>query len=379
MDEDTHINLILDTETTTFQKGNPFARRNKLCYIGSSIEGRDILITDESGISDLGRRFRDSSQIVGFNPKFDFHWIRRCGETSYKDKRIWDCQCAHFLLTGQRVLYPSLEGVCEYYNIPGKLNIVKEQYWDNNIDTIDIPTDTMVEYLTQDLDSTYNVFLHQTEDFKKYPKLYNLFRLNCQDLLVLAEMEWNGLMINKDLMIERAKELEQKLEEINNKLKKYDPHNVVNWNSVNHLSTILYGGTIEVIEKEPIGIYKSGAKINKIHYKNITRTYPFAGLVKPLQGSELKKEGYWSTDEPTLRQLKKHPVLELLLERSKFVKQLESFKGLPELIEEMDWEDNILHGQFNQCVAVTGRLSASKPNQHNFFPELKECIISRMK
>src|SRR3990167_2844952 len=339
MDEDTHINLILDTETTTFQKGNPFARRNKLCYIGSSIEGRDILITDESGISDLGRRFRDSSQIVGFNPKFDFHWIRRCGETSYKDKRIWDCQCAHFLLTGQRTIYPSLEGVCEYYNIPGKLNIVKEQYWDNNIDTIDIPTDTMVEYLTQDLDSTYNVFLHQTEDFKKYPKLYNLFRLNCQDLLVLAEMEWNGLMINKDLMIERAKELEQKLEEINNKLKKYDPYNVVNWNSVNHLSTILYGGTIEVIEKE----------------------------------------GYWSTDEPTLRQLKKHPVLELLLERSKFVKQLESFKGLPELIEEMDWEDNILHGQFNQCVAVTGRLSASKPNQHNFFPELKECIISRMK
>ena len=34
-------------------------------------------------------------------------------------------------------------------------------------------------------------------------------------------------------------------------------------------------------------------------------------------------------------------------------------------MKENDWEENYIHGQLNQCVAVTGRLSSSKPNLQN--------------
>jgi DNA polymerase-1 len=65
------------------------------------------------------------------------------------------------------------------------------------------------------------------------------------------------------------------------------------------------------------------------------------------------------------------------LELSKLEKRNGTYyKGLVKLREEMHWPENKLHGQFNQCVAATGRLSSSKPNLQNFDSSLQDIFIT---
>ena len=93
------------------------------------------------------------------------------------------------------------------------------------------------------------------------------------------------------------------------------------------------------------------------------------------------KEGMFATDEGTLRKLKgKKGVIQDILELSKLEKLNGTYyKGLVKLRKEMNWEENILHGQFNQTTAQTGRLSSSRPNLQNFSSELQDIFISEYK
>ena len=144
-----------------------------------------------------------------------------------------------------------------------------------------------------------------------------------------------------------------------------------NLDSPEHISALLYGGTIKVDISEP---YETVVKSGRLAGTTIMRnrwheeTKEFPRLVEPIKGTEKKKEGVWATDEPTLLKLPKpKKLISLLLERSELEKLLGTYyKGIPDLVQKMDWEDGLIHGQLNQCVARTGRLSASRPNQQNF-------------
>jgi DNA polymerase I-like protein with 3'-5' exonuclease and polymerase domains len=132
----------------------------------------------------------------------------------------------------------------------------------------------------------------------------------------------------------------------------------------------------------PVGVYKTGAKIGQPRYKIIEWKHDLDRLVEPPRGSELKKEGYYATDEPTLRSIKCNREarrrLDLLLERAESSKLIGTYyRGIPELIEEMGWPSNSIHGQFNQCVAATGRLSSSRPNLQNFAKVVGSLLRSR--
>jgi len=148
-----------------------------------------------------------------------------------------------------------------------------------------------------------------------------------------------------------------------------------NCGSGDHLSCLLYGGTITHTYRLPIGVYASGAKTGQPRNKVFTEEYVQERLVEPIRGSELKKEGFWSTDEQTMLSLKpKTKEVKELIKNILALSRLEKLKstyyeGLPKLMEERQWENNTLHGKFNQCVARTGRLSSSKPNLQNLPPE----------
>jgi hypothetical protein len=68
--------------------------------------------------------------LVGFNIKFDLHWLRKYG-INFVGKRVWDCQLVHFILTGQQDTYPSLNSVAAYYDLGSKLDVVATEYWNN--------------------------------------------------------------------------------------------------------------------------------------------------------------------------------------------------------------------------------------------------------
>lgn len=376
--------LVLDVETTITNKGNPFDQTNKLCYVGITNKVFDIEYSVKpykALLEDIQLSLDASDILVGFNIKFDLHWLRRYG-IEFSSKRIWDCQLVHFILTGQEVTYPSLNKVCEHYGLESKLDEVKEVYWNNGVDTPDIPEDVLVKYLQQDVNLTEQVYLKQLEDVEKNPHLKNLISLHNQDLLTLQEMEFNGLLFNQDWSETLGYELEEQIATLDRKLHSYHNYDDFNPNSVDHLSAFLYGGTIKYKHQVPIGHYKTGNKKDEVKYKWEEAFLEMPRLVTPLKNTALAKEGLYSTDDATLRSLKGNgrskEILDIIQTRSTLEKRMSTYyKGLVKLIQQSNWKHGMIHGQLNQCVAKTGRLSSSKPNLQNFDGEIKTLFTSR--
>lgn len=365
---------VLDVETNTFQKGNPFSKCGKLVLVG---------IDDYMGMdtNEIQSRVNNTRLLVGFNIKFDLHWIKNA-KISFDHCAVWDCQLADFLLSGQSNPYPSLDSVASKYGLGSKLDVVTTEYWDKGIDTEFIPPDVLQEYLKQDLLLTEGVYHHQLNLFQSEPQLYKLFKLHCEDLLVLQEMEYNGMFFDTEKAEFLAVEEEQRIKEIEKELQEGYENIPINFQSRDHLSAYIYGGTIVDEVRVPIGFYKTGAHTGQPRYKIVEFKYELPQLVKPPKGSELKKEGFYATDEGTLRSIKcnKHASkkLKLILQRAKSTKLVGTYyRGIPDLIKEMDWSDNTLHGSLNQCVAATGRLSSSRPNLQNFAGQVDKLIRSK--
>jgi len=381
--------IILDIESTISNKGNPFDERNKLCYVGLHHNNVSNLFDIEySGnpyrdrLDSIQSMLNNDAILVGFNIKFDLHWIRKYG-INFMDKRVWDCQLVHFILTNQQNPYPSLNSVAEYYGLGSKLDVVATEYWSNGIDTPDVPKDILEQYLEQDLILTKQVFEKQYEEVMSLPvERQRLISLHNQDLLVLEEMEYNGILFDEDRSLELGALLEEEVRLLDEELAKTFSISGFNFNSKDHLSCLLYGGRITIHKKEVIGTYKTGERKGQVKEGWVDHHYDMPRLIEPLKGSELKKDGYYSTDEQTLRSLRasgvSKGVIQLILKRSGLEKRRGTYySGLPELRESQGWYKGTLHGQLNQCVARTGRLSSSKPNLQNFDGEIKELFYSR--
>jgi len=369
--------LALDTETTTWNNGNPFDKRNWLvCSSWASSDGKSGCVRGIQGISELV----DSHDIiVGFNFKFDHHWFHKCG-LDLSGKSIIDCQVAEFIITNQTARFPSLNECAEKYLGQQKLDIIKLNYWDQGINTHEIPEEILFEYA--ELDAILTLGVYQKQFAMMSPAQRRLLKLQCMDTQILAEMEWNGLTYNPELCASRSKDINDKISEITEQLTAIYPDVPLNFNSGDHLSAFLYGGVVKEEVKEHIGFFKTGQRAGEPKYKNALREHLLPRVVEPLKGSELKKEGFYATNEDTLKKLrttkrsKRH--IELILELSKLEKLNGTYyAGLPKLNEEMNWESGVLHGQLNQCVAQTGRLSASKPNQQNFASEMQDVFVTR--
>lgn len=381
--------IILDVETTIDVNGNPFSERNKLCYVGLNYNNVSSLFDVEySGnpyrekLNAIQSIIDNDAILVGFNIKFDLHWIRKYG-INFMDKRVWDCQLVHFILTNQQNPYPSLNSVAEYYGLGSKLDVVATEYWSNGIDTPDVPKDILEQYLEQDLILTRQVFEKQYEEVMSLPiERQRLISLHNQDLLVLEEMEYNGILFDEDRSLELGALLEEEVKLLDEELAKTFNISGFNFNSKDHLSCLLYGGRITIPRKEVIGEFKTGERKGQPKEGWVDYHYDMPRLIEPLKGSELKKDGYYSTDEQTLRSLRatgvSKGVIQLILKRSGLEKRRGTYySGLPELRENQGWSKGTLHGQLNQCVARTGRLSSSKPNLQNFDGEIKILFYSR--
>ena len=381
--------LILDVETTISNKGNPFDETNKLCYIGlfdTDASTYSIEYDDQpyrTRLEEVQAKIDEADVLVGFNIKFDLHWIRKYG-INIVGKRVWDCQLVHFILTGQQHPYPSLNGVSAYYDLGSKLDIIADDYWKNGIDTDKIPKDLLEDYLKQDLLLTQKVYEKQMEEFASSAKnMQRLISLHNQDLVILEEMEFNGLLFDENSSTILAGELEEQIAVIDKILMEYHDLVEFNPNSTEHVSSLLYGGTIKVKRREAIGVFKTGERKGQTKERWAEHEIKFPRLINPIKGSELTKEGFFSTDDQTLKSLKTRSryakdLVEVLLKRATLEKRLTAYyKGLVDLRKEMNWHEGRLHGQLNQCVARTGRLSSSKPNLQNFDGEIKTLFGSR--
>lgn len=512
--------LTSDWEVTTWNKGNPFDLRNKAVCLAWKFNNEQTHCSFEFDL-DL-----DADLYVFFNAKFDAHWYRKLG--FILPTKIWCCQLAEFLLSGQTERYPSLENTAIKYGLGHKIDLIKEEFWErkctchvsvatrwqnymqknfaknvitttqinhapleqkkkefgenltqnaiklllsderrnyglilqhrldtikptinestnsqilntlcswnkqavkfveqlaifasitatqqeklevdcvehvmllwdilndqngwnkhspiceghSHVNTDEIPRDVLSEYAKQDVELTYAIYLKQLEQFQANPLLFKLFKLQCQDLLVLEEMEWNGLVFDEQKCLDTADVLDKEIEQIKEGLSKVYPDVSINFNSGDQLSAFLFGGVIKEETKEHIGFYKTGDKAGQPKYKNVIKEHVLPRLVEP--GKSTKKDGVFKTDEATLRKLKGKAAKTFVgpLLRLAELDKLNStyYRGLVNKRIEMNWPEGEIHGQFNQVVAGTGRLSSSSPNLQNFSGECLDVFISR--
>ena len=384
--------LVLDCETTTYEKGNPYSRRNKLCLVGiREPDGKehifDIEYTEHGYKEELDKiqeLLNATSVLVLFNAKFDLAWLRRYN-LDFSHCRVFDCQLVHFILSGQKDSYPSLNGVAEHFGLEQKLDEVKEEYWNKGIDTPQIPLNILTEYLSKDLSLTQLVYIKQNQVITSLTRTQQiLIKLSNQDLLVLLEMEWNGIKLDFQRMKEESIKTEAAIEQLRKDIDEYFidvPRYCLNYGSGDCLSALLYGGTIIEHTRVVIGKYKSGDKIGQDRYRVVSQEHVLPRKFEPPKGSELKKSGFYATNEETLRNIKTDKAGRVLLNKLLDMSKLEKlngtyYKGLAELAIEKDWDEGYIHGQFNQCVARTGRLSSSNPNLQNFPPEIDSHIVT---
>ena len=416
---------ILDVETTTSNKGNPFDQTNKLVVIGVRSNGTEIVQggtndcyweTPKSAWSFDGLRgmmlmsnppknafsyyMRQKDWVVLFNAKFDLHWIRK-ERLSIEGWNIWDCQLAEFILSSQENKMPSLDECLEKYGLPPKLDHIKINYWDKGIDTKDIPRKELREYLNRDLEATEELFIEQHKMFETtYKHLFPLFKLHCQDLLVLEEMEWNGIVFREEKARAKAKEINEEQIKLKSKMDCIVGSIPYSLTSDTDMSSVIYGGLILKEDKIPVGVFKTGAKVGQTRYKKIYNTYECEGMVKPLKKTEshtkvAQKEldfvdrgvlpyvrKYWKVDEKTLKKVKKNKKAKEFLSLYAEYNKLEKLRntglvGCSDFITKLNLEKDRLHPNLNQCVAITGRLSSSQPNGQNLDDTTKRFCESR--
>ena len=376
----------LDVETTTHNYGNAFDTRNELCLFGIGDKVFDVQYSDHAygdNLREVQKEIDEADVLVLINAKFDLHWCTRYG-IKFQHKRIWDCQLVDFMLEGQTTPYPSMNSMAEKYGLPLKPDI-KATYWENGIDTKDIPFQEIYLYLQEhDLPTTKAIYDIQKKlvdaKSKQFQRLVSLMN---QDLLVLQDIENNGFYFDEEACKEKAIELQKTIDELRMEL--HDYHNIEEFNteSGDHLSALLYGGTITIPCRELIGTYKTGDRKGEDKYGWKDNSYSLPRLFNPLPRTELKKDGYWQTGEDVLKQLKCRDkagkrVIDIILTLAKLEKIVGTYyNGLPKLRETMQWPTNLLHGNLNQVTARTGRLSSTKPNLQNISGKMKEVFRSR--
>jgi len=333
-------------------------------------------------LSQIQADIDDADLLLFINAKFDLHWIRRYG-LKFDHKKIWDCQLVDFTLSGQTESYPSMNSMATKYGLPMKDDKIAE-YWKSGICTKDIPHDEITTYLRHDLDTTLAIYHAQKAlVMEKPPTFQRLLSLMQQDLIVLQDIEYNGLDFDEDVCLNKAVEMSKQIDELRMEL--HDYHNIHEFNteSGDHLSALIYGGTIVIPRKELVGVYKTGDRKGEDKYGWKEYSYDLPRLFNPLKRTELKKAGYWATGESVLRQLKSRDkaskrVIEVILSLAKMEKMVGTYyNGLPKLREKMNWKHNRLHGNLNQVTARTGRLSSTKPNLQNISTDMKSVFTSR--
>ncbi len=258
------------------------------------------------------------------NVKFDLSILQMYG-LGLKGP-IFDTMLAHYLIEPDlRHGMDFLSGVYLNYE-PISIETLIGKKGKNQLSMRDVELEKIKEYAVEDTDITFQ--LKQ----KLAPQLFAceaeklLFELEQPLVPVLANMEKEGVKINRQFLIDYSVEL-----------------------------------LIEITQLEKRIIELAGVDFNIASPKQLGEV--LFDHLKLDPKAKKTKTGQYQTGEDVLQTLNEHEIVRCILE----VRQLQKLKStyvdaLPELINQTTGR---LHTSFNQAVAATGRLSSNNPNLQN--------------
>ena len=266
--------LVLDFETDNREHLGRFASQfhpdNYVVAMGYSYNGNTPMHTYYNCKEEVPKALLPDLStvklIVGHNIKYDLLW---CWDdpnlTAFFERggEIYDTQYGEYLLGGMvdELHMNSMEETAPKYGGGEKYDAVKEM-WNSGMLTSDIPRDMLVEYLIGsaavnnpyggvkgDIMNTWLMFVGQCARFDKmHHNFVPMLRGRHDGLLGLCEMEWNGIMCDREVGAQQRvrvqQEVESKLAELNSHLPELPPEFEFNWGSPAHKSALLFGGTV---------------------------------------------------------------------------------------------------------------------------------------
>lgn len=370
--------------------------------------------------------------LIGHNVKFDV--LHNYPAFRASGAELWDTQLVEHQIFGMHheVAMTSLDQLSKKYGGFTKIDVMRNA-WGAGYGTSDIKLDTVLDYLGGDISNTKKVYLGQravlkhAKVFDPGMMLKNL-RVRMRALQVSAEIEWNGMLFDKELALKDMKELEIKQEDAKTaifEITKAPPE--TNLGSAKQKAALLFGGvyTVEIqvpwlnakgeqlhfktTEKWPLvgGVpvpklepgmvqdrFKSGAQAGQPKFRNVEvlgEPKTKKGKLEVVMPQMFKPREEWansngySTGADILDELEKQdtPMTKWLKQFNRSTRDLTTYgtpdgsKGLLSFVG----PDNIVRGNINKALTNTGRASSSKPNLQNLpdarISNINRCFISR--
>lgn len=382
-------NLAFDFETSPIPRHYPWVQGSYASTLALANESNQwffVITHNESEPEiDISHKIYEiicnHDRLIGHYLKFDYTWLEwllREHSSILLDKLLYCTAEAEYMIRGQDYKQSySLDATSKRYGLIRKIDQVRP-FWDSGYNTKEIPLRILRPYVEQDTYNALAIYQKQVPLIKRI-KLQRELTVQMEKVRVLAELEKNGMKFDKDYVSKVVENRRNKLELIDWELTDSFGWRV-NLQSKDELSLALYGGARD--EKETIQIPKKSGKGTKSKVIWTNKVYKGIGI-RPIKGTEQKKEGYYKTNKATIKQLTpknktQKKVLENLLSRSKISKELNTFIGDKEdtgLLTKL--HDGFLHPSYNNTVTTTGRLSSSNPNGQNLSKVIKRAIIPR--
>ena len=319
--------ICFDTETT-----DKNAVRCKIVGISLAVEPHKawyipLNIGETSAYVDILRPIFENETIakVGQNLKYDIMVLKRMG-IEVRGEKI-DTMLLHYLIDSES--RHNMDFLAERYLNYRPIAIETLIGKGTKQLTMDVVgVERVAEYAAEDADITLRLkkVLYAEVEKRGMMELYK--RIEEPMIEVLADMELEGVTVNREALNSYAVELRQLLERLENEVRVLADEPTLNINSSRQLGEVLF------------------AKLRIASKPKMTKTKQF------------------STEEEYLQTFAHDfPIVSKILEYRGVKKLLSTYvEALPELINP---ETGRIHTSYNQAVTATGRLSSTNPNLQN--------------
>ena len=265
----------------------------------------------EDEIQKIADLFSENHEISGYDLKYPI-LVFKNSDIEFKSK-LFDVQLAHYIIDSEN---------------KHDLDLISEIYLNYQTSQSQQDASEIKDFHCEKADVIYQL----AEVFKKEineNRFNEVFEKVEQPLThVLADMEFAGVKVDKQVLNEYSKELEEDSNKVEKEIHKISGVSF-NVNSAQQLGHVLF----EIMKLDP-------------------------------KAKKTKKSKQYSTSEDVLVKLKdKHEIANLVLDYRGIQKLKSTYiDALPQLINEKTGK---IHTTFDQVVAATGRLSSKNPNLQN--------------